>query len=261
MIRTGIPSFSIVALVFFTLQQPDNRAAFNTLINELRASIEERPEFMVNVMAINEATAAVDAAVRTVLPVDFPVSSFDLDLEVMRREVIALAPVKDATVRIRPGGILDITVTERAPAYVWRTAQGVHLLDAEGIKTADIASRAVRPDLPLVVGLGAEDAIGEAADLLAATGPIAGRVRGLVRVGERRWDLALDRGQTILLPEAGAVQALERVILLSGSKDLLGRDVTHVDLRNLRRPTLRLGAGAVEELRRIKAIELLGDSQ
>ena len=77
----------------------------------------------------------------------------------------------------------------------------------------------------------------------------------LERIGERRWDVVLDRNQRIMLPEKGAVHALERAIALDQAVDMLGRDIAAVDLRLPRRPTMRLNAGAVEEYTRIKAME------
>ncbi|MFD2844725.1 cell division protein FtsQ/DivIB [Paracoccus cavernae] len=57
-------------------------------------------------------------------------------------------------------------------------------------------------------------------------------MRGLERVGERRWDLVLDRGQRIMLPVDGPLPALERVIALDKAQDVLGRDVAVVDMRS-----------------------------
>ena len=45
-------------------------------------------------------------------------------------------------------------------------------------------------------------------------------------MGERRWDVVLDRDQRILLPETGPVPALERVIALDKAEHLLDRDIT-----------------------------------
>ena len=87
--------------------------------------------------------------------------------------------------------------------------------------------------------------------LLQAAAPITNRVRGLVRVGERRWDIVLDRGQRLLLPADGAVRALERVIVLAELQDLLERDLDVVDLRLPTRPTIRLTEHAMSELWRI----------
>ena len=71
----------------------------------------------------------------------------------------------------------------------------------------------------------------------------------------------LDRGQLIQLPEVDPVPALERVILLNDAQDLLARDLTHIDLRNPTRPTLRLAQNGLEELRRIKGIEFGASGQ
>jgi cell division protein FtsQ len=72
-------------------------------------------------------------------------------------------------------------------------------------------------------------------------------LRGLVRMGERRWDLVLADGKRILLPEGGAVRALERVIVLNSAQDMLGRDLALVDMRIAARPTIRLNENAMED--------------
>ena len=88
---------------------------------------------------------------------------------------------------------------------VWRSAAGLELLDQNGVRVAEVDSRLRRPDLPLIAGEGAEAHVPEALALLAETRPVAERLRGLVRVGERRWDLVLDRGQVVKLPEPDPV--------------------------------------------------------
>ena len=103
-----------------------------------------------------------------------------------------------------------------------------------------IEARGDRLDLPLIAGDGAQDHIGEALALFRATGPVAGRVRGLVRMGERRWDIVFDNGQRILLPTEAPVAALDRVMALHMAQDMLSRDVAAIDMRNGDRPTLRL---------------------
>ena len=69
-------------------------------------------------------------------------------------------------------------------------------------------------------------------------------------MGERRWDLVLDRDQRILLPDHGALGALERVMALDATQQLLARDVRVVDMRNPSRPILRLSAEALADVHR-----------
>ncbi len=123
------------------------------------------------------------------------------------------------------------------------------LIDATGHRVATLLQREARSDLPLLAGAGADVAVVEARAILAAAEPVMGRVRGLVRVGQRRWDLVLDRDQRILLPETGAVRALERVIALDQAEQMLERDLTVVDMRNEQRPTIRLAADALAQMR------------
>jgi cell division protein FtsQ len=113
-------------------------------------------------------------------------------------------------------------------------------------------TRAAHPELPLVAGEGADQAAAEALALLRAAGPLGSRVRGLVRISQRRWDLVLDRGQRIQLPQKQPVQALERVLLMHKAQDLLERDLALVDMRLADRPTIRMSEAAVDEWWRVR---------
>ncbi|MCR9125257.1 MAG: cell division protein FtsQ/DivIB [Rhodobacteraceae bacterium] len=246
-LRAGIPFAAVFLATSAYLNDPERRDALLTKVSEVRRSVQERPEFMVGVMAIDGAGRSVSEDIREVVSIDFPVSSFDLDIEGIRETIEELDPVADASVRIRPGGVLQVDVIERRPALVWRTRDGLQLIDATGAYIDHIATRGAYPDLPLVAGTGADARVAQALRLFAAARPLGARLRGLVRVGERRWDVVLDRGQRILLPETGPVQALERVIALGAADDMLDRDVTVIDMRISARPTLRMSEAALSQ--------------
>ena len=235
------------------------REALAATFAEVRRSIEERPEFMVRLMAIDGASDEIAEDIREIVPVDFPLSSFDLDLPAIREQVQSLDAVARADVRVRAGGVLQVDIEERVPSLVWRSDNGLELIDVEGRRVAALGARMDRADLPLVAGAGADRAAAEALEIMAAADPVRERLRGLLRVGERRWDVVLDRDQRILLPETGAVTALEQVLALNEARDLLERDVLVVDMRLPHRPTLRLADNAVEELRRIRSISFGAD--
>ena len=252
--RFGLPILAVILAVGWFFNQQANRDAITEKIAEIRRSIEERPEFMVNLMAIDGATDSVSDDIREVVPVDFPVSSFDLDLDGMQARILEIDAVARVAIRVGRGGVLQVRITERIPAAVWRKGRDIELLDAQGHRVAVVASRTDRADLPLLAGEGAERAVPEALAILVAAGPVAGRVRGLVRIGERRWDLVLDRNQRILLPETDPVAALQQVMALHEAQDLLARDILAVDMRNPARATLRLAPNAAQEARRITNI-------
>ncbi len=260
LMRVGLPLFALIALCAWFATDPDTRAALDEQIAEIRRSVAERPEFMVRLMAIDGASEELGDDIREVLPVDFPISSFDLDLDAMKVVVEDLDAVARADLRIRPGGILHLDVRERIPAVVWRANGMLELLDETGRRVAPLPHRMHRYDLPLIAGEDADARVPEALQLIAAAGPLDARVRGLVRVGERRWDVILDDEQRIMLPEARPVAVLEQVVALDQAQDLLARDLAAIDMRNPERPTLRMGESALDELKRIKSTEL-GDAR
>ena len=257
LLRVGIPTFLVLTATGWYFSNPTNRYAISEKIAEVRRSVETRPEFMVKLMAVEGASPVVDKAIRELLPVEFPISSFDLDLEAMQATVAELDVIQSVEIHIRPGGVMEVNVTERDPVLVWRTGDGrLELIDAAGHRVASLSGRAARPDLPLVAGKGADARVPEARALIRAAAPLADRMRGLVRVGERRWNVVLTSGQVILLPEQNPVAALEQVLALDQAQDLVARHVSHIDMRNPLRPTLRLAQPAVEELRRIRSLSL-----
>jgi cell division protein FtsQ len=74
-----------------------------------------------------------------------------------------------------------------------------------------------------------------------------------VRVAGRRWDLHLDNGVVIKLPESDIQEALVLLHRYEQSQGLLNRDIAAVDLRLHDRTTIRLTADAAE--RRASAVE------
>lgn len=254
-VKLGLPLLALALVLGAVFGDGDRRAAMAASLGELRAGFENRPEFQVTTLSVRAETPEVAVAVEDRLGLALPVSSFRLELETLRRQAEALDAVESVALRIRSGGVLEVAVLERLPVMVWRHAGGLDLVDADGHRVARLASRDARPDLPLIAGQGAPAAIAEAQQILAAAAPLQGRLRGLVRVGERRWDLVLERDQRIMLPATGAVAALERVLALDTAQDLMARDVLAVDLRDPARPTIRLSQAATTELHRIRLQE------
>ncbi|MFO7757036.1 MAG: cell division protein FtsQ/DivIB [Roseovarius sp.] len=253
-LRIGLPVLVVTGGIAGYLADEARRTAIVDQVADIRRQIETRPEFMVERMAIDGASDGVEDRIRAVIPHDLPASSFDLDLPAIRARVKEIPAVAQAAVRVRQGGILAVDVTERVPATLWRMRGGIRVLDREGVSIARIDNRAARPELPVMTGAGADDHVTEALDILEAAQPLKMDIRGLVRMGERRWDVVLRDGKRIMLPEAGPVRALERVIVLNAAHEMLDRDLVAVDMRIGARPTVRLSGYATQEWWRIKKI-------
>ena len=249
--RVGAPIALCVAAGAIYLSDEARRDALALKVAEVRNEIATRPEFMVQLLAVEGASTGVEEDIREIFPFDLPVSSFDLELEQVREMIVGLPAVAGADVRLRQGGVLVAEVTEREPVAIWRTRDGLVVVDAEGVSLADLRHRSDRADLPVIAGEGADKAVPEAVEILRAAAPLADDVRGLVRMGERRWDVVMQRGQRIMLPEAEPVRALERVIVLNDVQDMLARDLVAVDMRLASRPTIRMNDAATKEWWRI----------
>ncbi len=246
-LRVGLPFVATFAIASVYLSDPARQQQIVQGYNDTREQIQQRPEFMVKLLSIEGASPQVAGEIRDIFPVPLPASSFDLDLDAVRMTVEDLPPVAAAALRIRRGGVLELTVTERQPAALWRTRAGLHIVDTSGAIIAEAERLADYEDLLLLTGQGAEANVPEALALRAAAGPLEKRIRGLVRMGDRRWDVVLDNDQRILLPEAQPVRALERVIVLDQTQDMLGRDIAIVDMRLAERPAVRMRERAVDE--------------
>ena len=252
LLRVGIPfclSFGI-ATAYLSDAKVQQSLVLGYL--DLRQQVQSRPEFMVKLLAVEGASEVVADDIRMTFPYALPLSSFDMDLDAVRVAVEEIPAVKTAAVRLRQGGVLDVQVTERQPAALLRTTSGLMVVDGEGV-VIDIAQvRGDHPDLPVLTGEAAERSVSEALEIRAVAGPLADRMRGLVRMNARRWDVVLEGDVRIMLPELGAVRALERVIVLDQAQDILERDIVAEDMRLPERPTLRMKERAVEDWWRVR---------
>lgn len=250
-----VPAAGIACGVTYFAAQPDRQAQMHKWVADVSASVEARPEFQIRQMAITGASPVLANAIRDRVEVDFPVSWFRIEPEVIRTKISGLDAVADVQVGVELGGALNLRVTERQPAVIWRRAFSLEMLDATGHRIAYIDRREGRLDLPLITGEGADSAVPEALSLFEAAAPLSHRLRGLTRRGERRWDVVLDRDQVIMLPEADPLDAFERVLAMQGANDVLGRDIPVIDLRDPGRPTVRLGDAAMAYLHTTRAFE------
>ncbi|MEM9139966.1 MAG: cell division protein FtsQ/DivIB, partial [Pseudomonadota bacterium] len=95
----------------------------------------------------------------------------------------------------------------------------------------------------------APDAMAQGLDLFHSAPDLKPRIRALVHVGARRWNIVLDRGLTIMLPEDAPQDALARVMAWHFGEEVLDRGLVAVDMRLPDRPTLRMNPNAHELLR------------
>lgn len=186
-----------------------------------------------------EATATIQRAVQ--LYADQPMTAIDLDA--VRQRVETVGWVKNArVVRLLPNTLI-VHVTEHDRLAVWQSGGRNVVIDSHGLVIAG-ADAGRYPNLPLVVGRGAEQAASEVLPLIAQRPGLQARVEALVRVDERRWDLRLKDGSLIQLPATDQDAALIQLDALDQRERLLELGFDRIDLRTPGEVAVRPSAGA-----------------
>lgn len=133
---------------------------------------------------------------------------------------------------------LVLHLIERRPLALWQQGGKFALIDEEGeIITTSGLERF--KGMMHVVGIDAPQNVGPLLELLQTQPEIRDKVKAAVRIGGRRWDLRLDGGIDVRLPEDGAPEALARLARFERESNLLSRDIKILDLRIPDRVILR----------------------
>lgn len=164
-----------------------------------------------------------------------------VDLDLVRDRLLQYGWVQDAHVSRRLPDTLLIRIVEREPAAVWQYQGQLSLIDRDGVYLEPVSADAM-PDLPLVIGPGADKQEPAYQTLMTAAPALKPRVRAATWVGNRRWDLLFDTGETLSLPEGDdeAARALKLFARKEGANKLLGGNYVRFDLRDPSRMVVRL---------------------
>ena len=168
-----------------------------------------------------------------------------LDADAARARLMANPWIADAAVLKLYPDRLQITVREREAYALWQKDGHVNVIAADGtVLEPYVEARYI--NLPLVVGHGAEKRAKDFLAIIERYPDLRSVLRASVLVAERRWNLRLDSGIDVRLPETGVEEALNRLVQLDRDKKLLSRDITAVDLRLPDRVSVRLSDGAAQ---------------
>ena len=155
-----------------------------------------------------------------------------IDLDAIRGRLMEFKWVKEARVHRRLPDTLVVEIEERVPAAVWQHNRRLQLVDLEGVELEPVRPDAM-PDLPLVVGPGAQHRIASLGALVEAAPQVKEVLGGATWISGRRWDVRFKTGETLSLPEgqeqAGA--ALKRFMEMNARRQLLGGNFLRFDMR------------------------------
>ncbi len=236
----GCPLIILAITIFIYFQDQKNKEQLEEVVFDLYRKVIERPEFMLDALSIEGASDSLNAEIREVLGFHFPISSFDLDLNKLHERVLSLSPVDSAEAHIKGGGILHIKVDEKTPALLIKKEIGFNVLNEHGDYIRSVSSREHFSNLPLITGEGAENSASQATAIFKTIYGNLDQVRGLVFVGQRRWNIIMTSGQVIMLPANNPEQAIQKILILDKAEKILSRKIAVFDFRLPSRITLRV---------------------
>ena len=185
----------------------------------------------------NLETSEIDILDR--LGLDGWTSLIGFDAEAARERIAALPWVSMAAVRKVYPDAIEVRIEERKPFALWQHGRELSIVEANGnvISSYRGGRHSV---LPLVIGLGAADHAANFVAMVKAHPELSARVKGFIRIAERRWDMRLENGVTVKLPETGEAQALTDLVAMDRQSGLLSRDIMTVDMRLADRLVVKL---------------------
>lgn len=156
----------------------------------------------------------------------------NVDIAEIRERVEALSWVQEARVSRRLPDTLVVSITERTPTAIWQHEQQLYLVDGEGAVLEEVPLDAM-PDLPLIIGPRANHQVANFEALMERAPALRPMLSGATWVGNRRWDLRFQSGETLALPEGeeDAARALVRFARMDGVTGLLGEGFRRFDMR------------------------------
>ena len=156
-----------------------------------------------------------------------------VDLDKVRNQLMGFGWVKDARVYRRLPDTLVVDIIERKPAAVWQHNQKLTLIDETGVKLEPVSLTAM-PALPLLIGNRANLQAVAFTELMNRAPSLVPSIASATWVGNRRWDVQFQSGETLSLPEgeARAGKAFLTFARIDGVQRLLGSRYARFDMRD-----------------------------
>lgn len=191
----------------------------------------------------NAQTSEID--ILQLLGLDGTTSLVAMDVNTARRRLADLPWVEDVDVRKVYPRTIEIRLKERDAFGIWQHGSELSLIEKNGSVIAPLRDNKFAA-LPLFVGRDAETGAASFMEQLDAWPDIRSKVKAYVRISGRRWDLHLNNGIIIKLPEVNVAKALHLLSRLDAEQQVMSRDIAAIDLRLSDRTTIQLTQAATE---------------
>lgn len=208
-------------------------------------ALTARSGFAVDQVRVTGYVETSEIDIVEALALDGWTSLIGFDAEAARERVTALPWVEGAAIRKVYPDTIEVDVKERAAFAIWQHGSELSVIEPSGRPIGPF-NGGRKAALPLVIGAGANEAARAFIAKVQGYPELASRVKGYIRVAERRWDLRLENGITVKLPESGEDEAIVELLAMDRESALLSRDILSVDLRLTDRVVVQLTPEGIE---------------
>src|SRR3954466_6920831 len=214
-------------------------------LSDTRNALANSAGFRIATVAINGRKQLSQDEILAVGGVNGRSSLLFLDAAVVRGKLKANPWIADATVLKLYPDRLQIDVVERTAFALWQQDGHLSVIADDGAILESYVTRRFT-SLPLVVGKGAQTRAKDFLALLDRYPQGRSVTKAAILVGERRWNLRLNDGLDVRLPENDVGNALATLTRLDQEAKLFSRDITAIDMRLPDRLTVRLSDAAAK---------------
>jgi cell division protein FtsQ len=152
------------------------------------------------------------------------------DVDAARERLQGLGWIASARVERHLPDTIRVSVVERVPVAIWQDKGKFLLVDMAGKVIGSNGLERFR-DLKIIVGKDAPKHAQALFAMLQEHPKLMVRVKAAFRSGGRRWNLRMDNGIDVRLPEIEAFVAWDRLAKYEAQHNILGRDIGSIDLR------------------------------
>jgi cell division protein FtsQ len=236
---------------------------FVATLSDARNAMANSAGFRITSVAINGRKQLSQDEVLAIGGVNGRSSLLFLDAASVRDKLKASTWISEATVQKLYPGQLRINIVERMPFALWQHDGSLSIISDDGAVLQDYVSPPFLK-LPLVVGKGAEVRARDFLTLLSRYPQVKAVTKAVNLIGERRWNIRLDGGLDVRLPENDVAKALATLSALDKDEHLFSKDIVVIDLRLPDRLIVQLSDDAAkareESLKKKEPKKKVGDA-
>lgn len=156
---------------------------------------------------------------------------FSFSLTKIQEDALKNPWIRSIAIQRQLPSTLYFRVVERRPIALWKDEKNTtYMVDDEG----DLIHATIPIEyqlLPTIIGQNAHKQTPKIIKIIQDFSVISSRLTGLAFVGERRWDLILDKKLHIQLPEEKTKEALAKLEKLQIDHKIFEKNILKIDLR------------------------------